>query len=186
MPLTELGRGTGPAVAVDLVNSWDELVGPPELLRSVESLRVLLRWHGFDEAARLVTEEDVPRARELRARLTGVFDASSEAKAVEILNDMLAELGRPPHLERTPGGWRLRCWPDESEGLSSAVAYGALGVLEAIRDGGWERLGRCAGAPCRCVYVDRSRNRSRRYCCELCADRVAQAQYRRRRARGAG
>ncbi len=182
MPLTESGRGTGLAVAVDLVNSWDEFVRPPELLRDVESLRTWLRWHGFEEAVRVVTEGDVPRARELRARLTRVFDASSEAESVAILNDLLAELGRPPRLERAAGGWRLRCWPDEREGLSSAVAYGALGLLEAIRDGGWERLGRCGGSPCRCVYVDRSRNRSRRYCCELCADRVAQAQHRRRRA----
>ncbi len=180
MPLTELGRGTGVAVAVDLVNFWDELVRPPELLRDAESLRTWLRWHGFEEAARVVTEDDVPRARELRGRLGGVFDASSEDEAVGILNGLLAELGRAPRLERVVGGWRMRSWPDESEGLSSAVAYGALGLLEAIRNGGWERFGRCAGAPCRCVYVDRSRNRSRRYCCEFCTDRVAQAQYRRR------
>ena len=76
---------------------------------------------------------------------------------------------------------KLRAWPRE-ESLDAAAARAALGLLEAIRDLGWQRFGRCAGEPCRCAFVDRSRNRSRRYCCELCADRVAQASYRRRKA----
>ena len=61
------------------------------------------------------------------------------------------------------------------------AAYATAGLLEALRDLGWQRFGRCAGAPCRCAFVDRSRNRTRRYCCSLCADRVAQAQYRARK-----
>jgi predicted RNA-binding Zn ribbon-like protein len=50
----------------------------------------------------------------------------------------------------------------------------------AIQTEGWERFGVCDALPCRCVYIDRSRNRSRRYCCQLCADRVAAAAYRER------
>ena len=60
-----------------------------------------------------------------------------------------------------------------------------------LRDRGAARRvpGRSAGrasaaapaSPCRCAFVDRSRNRTRRYCCTLCADRVAQAQYRARK-----
>ena len=54
-------------------------------------------------------------------------------------------------------------------------------VLEAIRAHGWDRFGICDALPCRCVFVDRSRNRSRRYCCDLCADRATQAAARARR-----
>jgi len=54
-------------------------------------------------------------------------------------------------------------------------------LLEAIRDDGWERFGICDAAPCCCVYVDRSKNRRRRYCSQLCTDRAAQAAYRSRR-----
>jgi predicted RNA-binding Zn ribbon-like protein len=57
----------------------------------------------------------------------------------------------------------------------------AAALLEVIRAGEWSRFGFCAAAPCCCVYLDRSKNRSRRYCCDLCADRVNQAAYRRRR-----
>jgi predicted RNA-binding Zn ribbon-like protein len=180
MPLSEQ-RGEGVAVAVDLVNSWDEYDRPPELL-SERWLRRWLAWHGFEQTAEQVSEADVARARELRGRLAAAFDAPGEEEAVAVLNDLVRELGIPPRLERSAQGWVLRAWPEETEaGLASAVARGALGLLEAIRDLGWTRFGRCAGAPCRCAFVDRSRNRSRRYCCHYCADRVAQATYRRRR-----
>jgi len=130
-----------------------------------------------------ITEADVERARELRKRIAAAFDAPSESSAVAILNGLVAELGTPPQLELQEESWEFRSWPVDPPGLDTAVAIGAIGLLEAIRDLGWRRLGRCAGSPCRCVYVDRSRNRSRRFCCTLCADRVAQASYRRRRAR---
>ena len=67
----------------------------------------------------------------------------------------------------------------------SLAATTAMSLLEAIRDDGWERFGICAGAPCCCVFVDRSKNRTRRFCCSLCADRVAQSLYRARRRGGA-
>jgi predicted RNA-binding Zn ribbon-like protein len=181
MPLSEQ-RGDGIAIGVDLINSWDELDRPPELL-SERWLRRWLAWHRMYDAAERVSEGDIPRARALRERLARAFDAPTEEEAVAALNDLVSEVGTPPRLERDDGRWGLRAWPSE-ESLDAAVARAALGLLEAIRDLGWARFGRCAGEPCRCAFVDRSRNRSRRYCCELCADRVAQAAYRRRKAAG--
>src|SRR5436190_177164 len=70
---------------------------------------------------------------------------------------------------------------DEAEGLAAVAAFATAGLLEAFRDLGWQRFGRCDASPCRCAYVDRSKNRTRRYCSGLCADRVAQAQYRARK-----
>src|SRR4051812_33348014 len=179
MPLSEQ-RGDGAAIAVDLVNSWDEYDRPPELLNE-RWLRRWLEWHGFERVAEGVGAGEVERARELRGRLAAAFDADEPDEAVEILNGVVGELGTPPRLERADGGWALRAWPGEEAGVDAAVARGALGLLEAIRDLGWARFGRCAGAPCRCVFVDRSRNRSRRFCCAMCSDRVAQAAYRRRK-----
>jgi predicted RNA-binding Zn ribbon-like protein len=180
MPLTKLGRGGGVALAVDLLNSWDELEPDPELL-SVRWLRAYLAFHGYEEAATAVREEDIPQVKELRERLRQAFDATSEEEAVEILNAIVAESGRPPRLERATEGWRFRHGVDESAGTAFVAAPAALGLLETIRDHGLSRFGRCLARPCRCVFVDRSRNRSRRYCCDLCADRAAQAAARARR-----
>jgi predicted RNA-binding Zn ribbon-like protein len=182
MPLTETDRGSGLAVAIDVVNTWDELAEPPELLRSVDVLRRVLAWHGRDEAAAAIGDGELAAARRLRDALGAVFDARSERAAVAALNELAAETGAPPQLERAGKAWRFRTWPPESEGLRFVAAYAAVGLLDAIRELGFARFGRCDGSPCRCVYVDRSRNRSRRYCCQLCADRVAQANLRRRRA----
>ena len=182
MPLTgDETRGSGLAVAIDLVNTWDELEPEPDLIESLEDVRVWLEWHGLSTAAKRLGEADVDRVRALRARFDRVFEAGGEAEAASRLNELAREYGRPPVLEQSNGGWRLRSWPEEDEGLPAVAAYATAGLLAAFQELGWARFGRCAGSPCRCAYVDRSRNRSRRYCCTLCADRVAQAQYRARR-----
>ena len=182
MPLTrDDTRGSGLAVAVDLVNTWDELEAAPDLIEGLADVRYWLDWHGLHTAAKRLRSSDVDRVRALRARFDRVFDAKTEAEAVKLLNELSREYGTPPQLERTRGGWRLRSWPDEREGVPAVAAYATAGLLEAFRELGWRRFGRCAGTPCRCAFVDRSRNRTRRYCCNLCADRVAQALYRARR-----
>ena len=192
MPLTrDETRGSGLALAIDLVNTWDELEPEPDLIEGLQDVRTWLEWHGLPTGAKALGEADVDRVRALRARFDRVFDADDEDEAASRLNELAREHGIPPVLERVGGSWRLRSWPDEREGLPAVAAYATAGLLAAFQELGWARFGRCAGAPCRCAFVDRSRNRSRRYCCTLCADRVAQAQYRSRkreasRPRGAG
>jgi predicted RNA-binding Zn ribbon-like protein len=185
MPLTrDETRGSGVAVAVDLVNTWDELHPEPDLIEGLVDVRTWLEWHGLTTAAGQLEERDVDAVRELRGRLDHVFDAQAEDEAAALLNELAREYGTPPWLERDGNDWRVRTWPEEGEGLPAVAAYAAAGLQDAFHRLGWKRFGRCAGSPCRCAFVDRSRNRTRRYCCSLCADRVAQAQYRARR-RGA-
>jgi predicted RNA-binding Zn ribbon-like protein len=185
MPLTrDETRGSGLAVAVDLVNTWDELHAEPDLIEGLVDVRTWLEWHGLTTAAAQLGERDVDAVRQLRARLDSVFDAQAEDEAAALLNELVRDYGTPPQLERTGNDWRVRTWPEEGEGLPAVAAYAAAGLQDAFHRLGWKRFGRCVGSPCRCAYVDRSRNRTRRYCCSLCADRVAQAQFRARR-RGA-
>src|ERR671931_764849 len=95
MPLTKLGRGGGVALAVDLLNSWDELEPEPDLL-SPRWLRRYLEFHGFAAASARIGEADVALARELRERLRRGFDAATEEEAVDALNPILREFGEPP------------------------------------------------------------------------------------------
>src|SRR5919204_3054093 len=121
MPLTELGRGGGIALAVDLLNSWDELEPDPELLSS-RWLRRYLEFHGYEAAAAAVDEAGVAPARALRGRLREAFDATSEEEAVATLNALLVEHGPPPPPERAGGEWPLRYGPDERAGIEFLAA----------------------------------------------------------------
>jgi predicted RNA-binding Zn ribbon-like protein len=172
-------------LAVGLVNTWDLLADPPDLIRDVPQIARWVRLHeepGLEEAAARLTPSDLNRLRGVRDRLRCAFDAASEGEAVSLLNELLLETGAVPQLSAETRTWKYV--PASKRASDVVVAVGARGLLEAIRAAGWERFGICAGTPCRCVYVDRSRNRSRAYCCQLCADRVNQAAYRRRKARG--
>ena len=169
-------------LAVDLVNSWDVMAHPPELLRDLTALRRLLAGSGHDDLGGRARQGDLGPVREVRAGIREVFEAPGEREAVRGLNDMVAGLRAVPRLLRRDRTWVLDHVPTGRPDLAGAVAArAATGLLELIRDGGWDRIGLCAAAPCCCVYVDRSKNRSRRYCCQLCADRMAHAAYRRRR-----
>ena len=170
------------ALAVDLANTWDTLEADPELLRDVASLKRFLTRQGFGTAPR-VGVRDLHQVRSVRNSLQAAFAAANEERAVQELNRILSRTGAKPQLTRDGGGWRLKWVGSVADALAARTA---MSLLEAIRDDGWERFGMCAGAPCCCVFVDRSKNRTRRFCCILCADRVAQSLYRARRRSGAG
>jgi predicted RNA-binding Zn ribbon-like protein len=168
------------ALAVDLANTWDTLEPDPELLRDVATLKRFLTRRGYGQAPRVSTR-DLDRVREVRDSLRRAFSADTEERAVRELNRVVSQSSAKQQLVADGGGWQVK-WVGPI--VESLAATAAMSLLEAIRDDGWERFGMCAGAPCCCVFVDRSKNRTRRFCCSLCADRVAQSLYRsRRRAR---
>ena len=168
-------EGDPVAVAVYVINTWDELEDPPELIRDVDTLRGFLLRRGLDDD---VGGRELTAFRALRRHLRAAFDADDEDTAVARLNEVLRESAAKRQLERDDGDWRFSYSGRTMDVLAAATASS---LLEAISEDGWERFGVCAGSPCCCVFVDRSKNRSRRFCSELCADRIAQASYRERR-----
>jgi predicted RNA-binding Zn ribbon-like protein len=70
------------------------------------------------------------------------------------------------------------------EGLPLARRLGAEAALElsaALERYGIERLHVCSATPCTEVFLDTTRNHTRRYCCEQCANRHNVAAYRHRK-----
>ena len=182
MILTKLAPGERDdvALAIDLANTWETLDPPNERLGGVASLQRLLRHHGHHASAEAAIEADVRRLRRARDRIRAAFAAADETEAVAELNALLD--GAPaPRLVGPP--WRF-AW-DESTPLFVAPAA-ATALLDAVRTQGFGRFGTCANSPCTGVFVDRSRNASRRYCCHWCADRTHQraSRSRRRERRG--
>jgi predicted RNA-binding Zn ribbon-like protein len=177
MILTKLAPGERDdvALAVDLANTWETLDPPNERLAGLASLQRLLRHHGHDAAADAAAEEDVRSLRRVRDRIRAAFQAVDETRAVTELNALL-EPARAPRLVGPP--WRF-AWDESTPDFVAPAAATAL--LDAIRAHGFRRFGTCANSPCTGVFVDRSRNASRRYCCHWCADRTHQRASRHRR-----
>jgi predicted RNA-binding Zn ribbon-like protein len=117
----------------------------------------------------------------MRDRLRDAFGAADEAAAVEELNALAREAGAIPQLTPRNRGWSFRYGVGRRSLVDELAGRASVALLGVIEQGGWSRFGLCAASPCCCVFVDRSRNRSRRYCCHYCADRATQAAARSRR-----
>ena len=175
-------------LAVDLVNTLDAIDGS-DRLTDPDELQTFLDYFQ-DEFSNQIwwegtpSESDVKAIRTLRRSLLEVFTLGDQGDAVSIINRLLKDSARPrisahngrdPHFHFDPGDGPLVAW------LSAATAM-ALGVV--IVNHGYDRFGICESASCGDVYVDTSKNRSRRHCSTTCTTRENVAAHRRRAKEG--
>jgi predicted RNA-binding Zn ribbon-like protein len=179
-------------LAADLVNS-DELT-------DVAALEVFLDKHQV-EPRRPATAADLDALHALRPRLRAVWQATGPESPespespetteplARLVNELLRDSDARPRLTDHGGGWGWHLHvtgPDAPLHHRIAAQAGfALADLVRLRETG--RLRRCEAPGCAAVFVDLSKNRSRRYCdTGNCGNRQHVAAYRERRAgRGA-
>jgi predicted RNA-binding Zn ribbon-like protein len=169
----------GAVLAADLVNTFD-VSGDEELLGTLEALTAFASDHGVNAAT--INESDLRRLRSARPVLRHAMLADDETTAVAALNDLLSTARPRPHLIATGAGdWRF-AYADPEAGLTDRlVAEATAQVLQEIRDHGMQRFSTCASSTCEDVFIDQSRNHSRRYCTpDVCGNREAQRAYRAR------
>ena len=166
--------------AIGLLNTYDELENPPDGLVSIDVVRRVLARHGLEQLADGLTEQQLPQVRELREDLRAVFLTDANAERVDVLNRMFARVDARPELRSDGDGWSWGAAAEKS-GVDKLTAALAGALASVVAAGAADRLGVCAGHPCHCVYLDMTRSRRQRYCCELCNDRMAAAAYRRRK-----
>lgn len=118
------------ALAVDVINTWDELADPPELVRNVATLGGFLRKRGIEIRA---GTRELAAFRALRAQLRSAFDASREDTAVDRLNDVLRASAARRELARHGEGWRFRYTGRPMDVLAATTASS---LLEAISEDG--------------------------------------------------
>ncbi|MDQ3914176.1 MAG: CGNR zinc finger domain-containing protein [Actinomycetota bacterium] len=168
----------GVGVAVNLVNSLGSVSGY-ENLQTPDDVRTLLDAQGL-EGYGPVDEDDLEPLRELRGALRAIFEAPGEKDAARRINELLARSGAAPQMTDHDGHWHLHFAADDSPLADRVAAVAAMGLATVMVRWGWERLGVCNADDCADVFVDTSRNRSRRYCDPSCSTRMNVAAFRAR------
>ena len=181
------------AECVDLINTGRSTsaygIAAGDGLASLAAIKEFATRHRVENlgAAR---PRDVPRLRALRARLdeaAAACERGDDAAAIALLNDLLAETGavpqivshdgRPPHIHVTRASAPL---------ADRIAAHSAMGLAELLVAGASRRVRTCAAPRCDAVFVDLSRNQSRRFCdSRTCGNRAHVAAYRSRRSQAA-
>ncbi len=169
----------GVGLMVDLINSYDLKRDPPEQLPDAAAWEEFLRRHHMLGPNR-VGITDLDELAALRAAIRQVFTTETAGEAISQLNRILAAAGVVPRIAEHPGGSREIFFAPPEAPLARRVACDAgIGLAMMMVDHA-DRLKVCAADPCRNVFVDTSRNRSRRWCSPACAGRMNVAAYRAR------
>jgi len=172
-------KGDPAVLAADLVNTRGSISGT-DFMTDLPALRLFLEGHGIS-APEDLSLDDLERVGRARDRLKEVFFAPDAAASAEILNSILADERAAPRLERERDGFRID-FSSPDRGVARHVAItAAMGLAEMVVTSGRSRFGICSADDCRDVFVDTSRNRSRRYCTESCSSRSNVAAFRARR-----
>jgi predicted RNA-binding Zn ribbon-like protein len=175
---------SGVVIAVDLVNGLAVAQAFGRPAPSPEPLEVAHRVLEIDPpTAALLREEDVPGMVALARRLRVVFDHLDQDdldSAAHQLNDLLAAHPAHPHLAYDGGRWRLHHHPADAALVPMVTAICAEGMARMISAGDHDRFGTCASEGCDRVFLDGSKNASRRFCSTTCQNRVKAAAFRRR------
>lgn len=173
-------------VVLDLVNTWDPLLPEPERLTDPSALDRFLVDVG-ETASGGTGAEDLDAVRDLRGRLRDLISTPVEARADRLV-ELAAALPFRVSIRVSHGVPALEI--EAPSGAPAATMLAARSVVELVglaERGEWDRVRQCAADPCQDAYVDRTRNRTRRFCCVRCSNRfhAAAARARHRAERGA-
>jgi hypothetical protein len=172
-------------VAVALVNSQTGPMagGRPFCAPSREDLRrqladVLAR----DGRRPPVEASDAEVLARFAVDARAVFEAVADEEddeAARRINALLAWTTPRPRLDRHDDGWNMH-FHGPTERLGDGWAAGCAAALTmAVGSANRGRLGICEAPRCDRVYVDRSKNGTRRFCGLNCQNRVKNATHRR-------
>jgi predicted RNA-binding Zn ribbon-like protein len=172
----------GALAAVGLVNAL--ACGPP--LRGEAAVAALADVLAVDPpSVAQLAATDGPAFTALAHQLRLVFSALGEADvdaAATELNALLARYPAHPYLSKEDGRWRLHHHPADAALVPTWTAICAEGLARLIGAGHTDRLGSCGRPGCGRVFIDESKNASRRFCSTACQNRVKAAAFRRRSA----
>jgi predicted RNA-binding Zn ribbon-like protein len=190
---------SGGALCLDFANTWSDR-GRPESdhLRAYEDLLAFARQTGLLSAGGetglssraaedpQAAEAALARSRGVRESLYAIFSALAAEQApadsdLERLNAELPEAFSHLRLERR-GDDLVWTWAARDASLAAPLWPVLRSAAELLTSEDRQQVRECAGTACTWLFLDRSRNRSRRWCSmESCGNRAkARRHYRRR------
>jgi predicted RNA-binding Zn ribbon-like protein len=177
-------KDAGLLVAAELVNELAPGAGRDTPISARQAVATLSRILAVDPpSVAALTQTQVPAFLALARQLREVF-ADLQRRDVDAaaatLNQLLAAHPAHPHLAKERGVWRLHHHPHDAPLVPMWTAICAAALAEMVGDGEAQRLGTCERADCGRVYVDVSKNASRRFCSLTCQNRVKVATFRER------
>jgi hypothetical protein len=165
---------------VELVNTAPDACGH-EGLPDLAALDQFVLRRDVSEVGTL-TAGDLADVRRVRGEFQAVFRAETPEEAVELVNKVVARAGTTPRLTNHDGhGWHMHYFAPGAALADHLAADSGMALAFIVVAGEQERLRRCEAPDCAHVFVDLSRNRSRRYCdSRTCGNRLHVAAYRAR------
>jgi predicted RNA-binding Zn ribbon-like protein len=167
---------------VELINTGRSAAG--EGLAKLADLQEMADRYAF--AGVRGKAADLARARRHRERLDSIVadcEAGHETAAIDQINALLSETGASPQVVAHDGrGPHLHVSRPTAPLADRMAAHFAMGLAWLVVAGEAGRIRSCESPTCRAVFVDFSKNRSRRYCdSRTCGNRLHVAAYRARK-----
>lgn len=170
-------------VTVAVVNSLPETNGEGvDTLASVDDLAEFLTSYPY--TGRLTRDEaELAGLRDIRSRLAQLWNVDREG-AVPLVNAMLSDGAALPQLAIHDGyDWHVHATSDDADLGTRIMVESAMAFIDIIRSDEYQRVRRCEADDCESVYIDYSRNGSKRYCdVGNCGNRMNVNAYRARKA----
>ena len=169
--------------ATALVNTLPETdsAGQDTLVTNAD-LEAYLAEHPYTGVV-LGDETELRGVRAIRSRLRALWDVDRDG-AVALVNAMLRDGHALPQLAIHDGfDWHIHA-TDESASLGTRIMVeAAMAFVDVIRSDDYDRVRICDAEDCASVYIDFSKNGSKRYCDSgNCGNRMNVIAYRRRKA----
>lgn len=129
-------------------------------------------------------DAELAAIRGIRPRLRQLWDVDREG-AVPLVNEMLRDGHALPRLViHDAYDWHIHATSDDAPLATRVLVEAAMAFVDVIRADEYDRVRVCAADDCLGVYVDFSKNGSKRYCdTGNCGNRMNVNAYRRRKAR---
>ncbi|WP_404432679.1 CGNR zinc finger domain-containing protein [Microbacterium lacus] len=127
--------------------------------------------------------DEITAIRGIRPRLRALWDVDRDG-AVPLVNQMLADGQALPRLViHDEYDWHIHATSDEAPLATRILVEAAMAFVDVIRADEYDRVRVCSADDCESVYVDYSRNGSKRYCdTGNCGNRMNVIAYRERKA----